>query len=129
MRRKSAPSRVCQKKIAEHGLEMQLVSAECAFDGSKILFFFTADGRVDFRELVKDPGLGLPHPHRAASDRRAGQGKDGRRAWHLRPPLLLQRIFGGLPARLHQDGEGAEPQPEPHQNLRHLRAADVLPEI
>ena len=44
---------VCQKKIAEHGLEMQLVSAECAFDGSKILFFFTADGRVDFRELVK----------------------------------------------------------------------------
>ena len=45
---------VCQKKIAEHGLDMQLVSAECAFDGSKILFFFTADGRVDFRELVKN---------------------------------------------------------------------------
>ena len=45
---------VCQQKIAEHGLEMQLVSAECAFDGSKILFFFTADGRVDFRELVKN---------------------------------------------------------------------------
>ena len=45
---------VCQQKIVDHGLEMQLVSAECAFDGSKILFFFTADGRVDFRELVKD---------------------------------------------------------------------------
>jgi cell fate regulator YaaT (PSP1 superfamily) len=45
---------VCQQKIAEHKLDMQLVSAECAFDGSKILFFFTADGRVDFRELVKD---------------------------------------------------------------------------
>ncbi len=45
---------ICLQKIAEHGLEMQLVSAECAFDGSKILFFFTADGRVDFRELVKD---------------------------------------------------------------------------
>lgn len=45
---------ICQQKIAAHGLEMQLVSAECAFDGSKILFFFTADGRVDFRELVKD---------------------------------------------------------------------------
>ena len=45
---------VCQKKIADHKLEMQLVSAECAFDGSKILFFFTAEGRVDFRELVKD---------------------------------------------------------------------------
>ncbi len=45
---------VCQQKIAEHGLDMQLVSAECAFDGSKILFFFTADERVDFRELVKN---------------------------------------------------------------------------
>ncbi len=45
---------VCLQKILEHKLEMQLVSAEYAFDGSKILFFFTADGRVDFRELVKD---------------------------------------------------------------------------
>ena len=44
---------ICHQKIAELGLEMQLVSAEYAFDGSKILFFFTADGRVDFRELVK----------------------------------------------------------------------------
>lgn len=43
----------CQEKIAYLGLDMQLVSAECAFDGSKILFFFTADERVDFRELVK----------------------------------------------------------------------------
>ena len=44
----------CLKKIDEHGLDMQLVSAEYAFDGSKILFFFTADERVDFRELVKN---------------------------------------------------------------------------
>ena len=45
---------VCMEKIAEYGLDMQLVSAECSFDGSKILFFFTADERVDFRELVKN---------------------------------------------------------------------------
>ncbi len=45
--------RVCNDKIRELELDMQLVSAECAFDGSKILFFFTADERVDFRELVK----------------------------------------------------------------------------
>ena len=45
---------VCLQKIEELGLDMQLVSAECAFDGSKILFFFTADERVDFRELVKN---------------------------------------------------------------------------
>ena len=44
----------CEKKIAEHQLEMKLVSVEIAFDGSKILFFFTADERVDFRELVKN---------------------------------------------------------------------------
>lgn len=45
---------ICQKKIAEHKLEMKLVEVEYAFDGSKILFYFTADGRVDFRSLVKD---------------------------------------------------------------------------
>ncbi len=45
---------ICQKKIAAHKLEMKLVRVECSFDGSKIIFFFTADGRVDFRELVKD---------------------------------------------------------------------------
>ena len=44
---------VCLQKIAEQELDMQLVSAECSFDGSKLLFFFTADERVDFRELVK----------------------------------------------------------------------------
>ncbi len=45
---------ICQKKIAEHKLEMKLVSVECSFDNSKILFYFTANGRVDFRALVKD---------------------------------------------------------------------------
>ena len=45
---------VCLQKIADHKLDMQLVSAEVSFDGSKILFFFTADERVDFRELVKN---------------------------------------------------------------------------
>ncbi|MFA5148170.1 MAG: stage 0 sporulation family protein [Candidatus Omnitrophota bacterium] len=44
----------CQKKIIEHGLKMKLIEAEYSFDRSKLLFYFTADGRVDFRELVKD---------------------------------------------------------------------------
>ena len=43
-----------QQKIAAHGLEMKLISVEYTFDNSKIIFFFTADGRVDFRELVRD---------------------------------------------------------------------------
>ncbi|MBQ6381734.1 MAG: stage 0 sporulation family protein [Clostridia bacterium] len=46
--------KICEKKVREHGLEMKLVDVEYTFDGSKILFYFTADGRVDFRELVKD---------------------------------------------------------------------------
>lgn len=45
---------ICREKIAAHRLEMKLVDAQYAFDGSKLLFYFTADGRVDFRELVKD---------------------------------------------------------------------------
>ena len=45
---------ICLQKIAEHGLEMKLVDVEYTFDRSKVIFYFTADGRVDFRELVKD---------------------------------------------------------------------------
>ena len=45
---------ICKEKIAKHGLEMKLVNAEYTFDNNKLLFYFTADGRIDFRELVKD---------------------------------------------------------------------------
>ena len=45
---------ICERKIADHGLEMKLVNVSASFDGSKIVFYFTADGRVDFRELVRD---------------------------------------------------------------------------
>lgn len=46
--------RICEQKIANHKLDMKLVNVEYTFDNSKILFYFTADGRVDFRALVKD---------------------------------------------------------------------------
>ncbi len=46
--------RICQEKIAKHGLEMKLMDCEYTFDNNKVLFYFTADGRIDFRELVKD---------------------------------------------------------------------------
>ena len=45
---------ICEKKIAEHGLDMKLVDVECNFEGNKTTFFFTSNGRVDFRELVRD---------------------------------------------------------------------------
>lgn len=46
--------KICQKKIRDHGLEMKLIDAEYTFDNNKVLFYFTADGRIDFRQLVKD---------------------------------------------------------------------------
>ena len=92
--------KICQEKIRKHGLEMKLIDAEYTFDNNKVLFYFTADGRVDFRELVKD----------------------------LRQSALLSqpsvRVYSGF----HQDGEGAEPFPESGQNFRRVRKTDVLSE-
>ncbi len=52
--KESAALKLCKEKVREHGLEMKLIGAEYTFDNSKIYFYFTADGRIDFRELVKD---------------------------------------------------------------------------
>ncbi len=54
LRKKERALRICQEKINKHRLEMKLIDVEYTFDNSKIIFYFTADGRVDFRELVKD---------------------------------------------------------------------------
>ena len=53
-KKKSKALNLCQEKIEKHGLEMKLIDVEYTFDNNKIIFYFTADGRVDFRELVKD---------------------------------------------------------------------------
>lgn len=52
--KEKAAFKICREKIAKHKLEMKLVDVEYTFDNNKILFYFTADGRIDFRELVKD---------------------------------------------------------------------------
>ena len=54
IRRQREAFDICLKKIQEHGLEMKLIDSEYTFDNNKVLFYFTADGRIDFRELVKD---------------------------------------------------------------------------
>ena len=53
-KREKEAYQICLKKIKEHGLEMKLIDVEYTFDNNKVLFYFTADGRIDFRELVKD---------------------------------------------------------------------------
>ena len=119
--------RTCQDCIARHGLEMKLVEAEYTLDRSKIMFYFTADGRVDFRELVKDLA-GIFHTRielrqigvRDESKMIGGLGICGQ-------PFCCSRFPQGLPARFHQDGQGAGPVAEPHQDQRCLRPPDVLP--
>ena len=53
-RREAEAIKICQEKVSAHGLEMKLIEAEYTFDASKLTFYFTADGRIDFRDLVKD---------------------------------------------------------------------------
>lgn len=53
-RKEKEAFQICQEKIRKHGLEMKLIDVEYTFDNNKVLFYFTADGRIDFRELVKD---------------------------------------------------------------------------
>ena len=96
---------ICEQKIAEHGLDMKLVDVECNFEGNKTTFFFTSNGRVDFRELVRDL------------------------AGIFRNRIELRQIPGGLPARLDQDGQGAVALAQPGQDLRRLRQTDVLPAL
>lgn len=52
--KEASAMKICQEKIAAHGLSMKLVDVECTFDNNKLLFYFTAETRIDFRELVKD---------------------------------------------------------------------------
>ena len=53
-KKKAKAMAICQEKVQKHNLEMKLIDVEYTFDNNKIVFYFTADGRVDFRELVKD---------------------------------------------------------------------------
>ena len=114
--------RLCQEKIRRHDLDMKLIDAEYTFDNSKILFYFTADGRVDFRDLVRDLAGASP-------DRRQGRDQDHGRLRHLRQAFVLPCLSVRFRARIHQDGQGTEPVPESHQDLRILRQAHVLPQV
>ena len=107
---------------------MKLIDAEYTFDNNKVLFYFTADGRVDFRELVKRPcrrfktrielrQIGV----RDETKILGGIGICGRSALLSQPSV---RVYSGF----HQDGEGAEPFPESGQNFRRVRKTDVLSE-
>ena len=120
--------RVCQEKIRKHNLEMKLIDVEYTFDNNKILFYFTADGRIDFRELVKD----LASVFKTRIELRqvgvrdetkimGGVGICGR-------PLCCHTYLSDFRTGVHPDGQRTEPVPESHQDFRRLRPPDVLPE-
>ena len=114
---------ICRERIQKRGLEMKLIDAEYTFDNSKVLFYFTADGRVDFRELVKD----LAGVFRTRIElRQVGVRDETRRLRKLRTPSLLPHLALRLRPCIHQNGQGTEPVPQPRQNLRRVRQADVL---
>ena len=117
--------KLCLEKIEKHKLQMKLVDVEYTFDNNKILFYFTADGRVDFRELVKD----LASVFKTRIELRQIGVRDEENAgrpWNLRAAVLLFLLPGRVPAGLDQDGQGAGAFAQSDQNLRHLRQADVL---
>ena len=119
---------ICLEKIAKHKLDMKLIEAEYTFDNNKVLFYFTADRRIDFRELVKDLAsvfktrielrqIGV----RDETKMVGGIGICGRRA-------VLQHASVGVRSGINQDGEGAEPVTEPYEDIRCVRKTYVLSE-
>ena len=117
---------VCVKKIRAHQLEMKLIDVEYTFDNNKILFYFTADGRIDFRELVKD--LAAIFKTRIELRQIGVRDEDSRRYRYLRSPSVLPYLSVRICSGIDQDGERAESVTESDQNLRCLRPSDVLPE-
>ena len=117
------------ENVKKNGLVMQLVDVEYTFDNSKLIFYFTADGRVDFRELVKD----LAGIYRTRIElRQIGVRDEAKLIGGIgvcRPSVLLQELSLRLRAGFHQNGQGAEPFALLVEDQRGLRTADVLPAV
>ena len=110
---------ICLSKIPKHGLKMKLIDCEYTFDNNKLLFYFTAEGRVDFRELVKD----LASVFKTRIELRQIGVRDE------------TKILGGvgicgrsLCSGFHQNGKRTESFSESDQDFRCMRKINVLPE-
>ena len=96
---------ICEQRIAAHGLKMKLVDAEYTLDRSKLVFYFTADNRVDFRELVKDLASQF---HTRIELRQIGVRDESKMLGGLGlcgQPFCCSRFLKKLPAGVHQDGQ------------------------
>ncbi len=120
---------VCKRKIEDRGLEMNLVTAECTFDMNKLLFYFTADGRVDFRELVKD----LASVFRTRIElRQIGVRDEAKMIGGLgccgRELCCSTYLDDFHPVSINM-AKGSEPFAQSGEDFRCVRPSDVLPEI
>ena len=116
-------------KIRERGLAMKLARVEQLFDGSRLIFYYTAEGRVDFRELVRDLAA---HFRIRIEMRQIGvrdEAQDARRLRLVRAPAVLHDVPADLRAGLDQDGQAAEPEPQSLEALGDVRPAEVLPAL
>ena len=105
---------------------MKLIEAEYTFDNNKVLFYFTADGRIDFRELVKDLAsvfkTRIELRQIGVRDETKILGRNG----DLRAAAVLSYVSIRVCAGIDQDGQGTESFPESHKDFRCVRTADVL---
>jgi cell fate regulator YaaT (PSP1 superfamily) len=104
--------RYCQERVDALYLPMKLVEAETSWDGQQMTFYFVAEARVDFRQLVKEVAAKLKmriHLHQVGA-------RD-----HAKTPPLLYHVSARLRSRLHEDGKGPEPLPQPVEIFRGLR--------
>ncbi len=119
----------CQLRIRERALDMKLTRVEHAFDGSKLLFYYTAEHRVDFRELVRDLAAAF---HMRIEMRQIGVRDEARLLGGYGPcgrPLCCTTWLHVVRAGVDQDGQAAGPEPESVQAGRRVRAAEVLPAL
>ena len=127
--REQEAHRIALLKIRERGLGMKLTRVEQAFDGSKLVFYFTAEGRVDFRELVRE----LASEFRTRIEMRqigvrdeakmiGGYGTCGR-------PLCCTTFLHVVRAGVDQDGEAAGSQPQSVEAVGPVRPAEMLPAL
>jgi len=112
---------ICMEKIAKHKMQMKLIDVEYTFDGSKIIFYFTAEGRVDFRELVKD----LASIFKTRIElRQIGVRDEAKKVGGLGPcgrPCCCSAFLG--------DFQPVSIKAVADQDQRAVRAADVLPQL
>jgi cell fate regulator YaaT (PSP1 superfamily) len=123
--REAEAYRVGLMKVRERGLAMKLTRVEHLFDGSRLIFYFTAEGRVDFRELVRELASEF---HTRIEMRQVGV-RDEAKMLGGYGSTLLHDMAAVVRTHLDQDGQAAGAEPQPIEALRPVRSPEMLPSV